>query len=198
MIDSLYTDIGLFIFFLWAFACLARQVLNSRHALLLASGVAMFCLLALRQTPISMFTLASLGPFGTVFPALLLRHLWRQLGRHVRDFSTAEILVLTILFSLFIFASIAWLPGDPYALGYAPFWGSTVALALLLYCLATGRVFLAAAVLVGQLAWTFDVGSTNIFDHVSHGLMLPTLLLMSVQRIIRFIARASSGTITRE
>ena len=179
-----YEFVGLFVFFWWAVASLAALLVRPRSAQSLGFLGAAILTLILGQTTFAMFTVASMAPFGAIFPALLYRNLRRRRGSDVRDFSTKEMAILFIFYTVFIFASAGRLDLDPYSLGYAPISGGLIALGVMAYFLVTRRYLLAGAALIGQLAWTFDVGSTNIFDHLGHGLLMPILFVMLVRRIL--------------
>lgn len=182
-----YEFIGLFIFFWWAFASLISLTplwTKPRRAQTLGFVGALVVVLGFGHSTFALFTVASLAPFGAVFPALLVRNLRRWRGADVRDFSTMEIAALFILYTALIFASAGRIDMDPYTLGYAPLSGGLIALAVMMYFLVTRRYFLATAALLGQFFWAFDVGSTNVFDHLGHGLLMPILFVMLVRRIL--------------
>ena len=182
-----YECVGLLVFFWWAIARIAGLLVRPRRAQALGFLGAALIALGFSQTTFTMFALASLAPFGAVFPALLYRNLRRWRGADVRDFSTTEIAALFAFYTALILSSAGYFNFDPYGYGYGPLSGGLIALGAITYFLMTRRSFLASAALIGQLAWTFDIGSSNILDHLGHGLLVPALLVILVHRLLKLV-----------
>ncbi|MDX1779929.1 MAG: hypothetical protein R3256_01295 [Thalassovita sp.] len=120
--------------------------------------------------------------------------MWAGSGRPVRPFATAELIAVIVLILPLYASALGMLEVDLYRLGYAPLCGGAIALVLGVYAMSRRHYFVAVGVLAGQLAWSFDVTSTNIVDHIGHVVILGAAAVVLLLRLTGLALRAMRGS----
>jgi hypothetical protein len=176
---------GLAIVALWATFRLLRLIAIRENALPVAFALVLIVIVAWLSNPVFAATVSVLTPFGVLLPALCLRSITRSLGVRVTPFHWAELLAFLILYGLFLAASAGLLDFDPYRYGYTLYGAVGIALVLCLLGFLTDSLFLPLVALVSLLLWTFSLGSSNVFDNVTHVFLLPAALIALPVAILR-------------
>lgn len=181
---QIYEYMGLFIVSFWvAFRVLYPFV--SRELALYISGV-IIVILYIFSFEIITILIAIFAPFGILLPTLALQDIARKCK--VYDFGTYpvhELVLVLIIYVAFLSASIGVFHFDPYRFGYSPAIGSSIALTACGYALWRGYYVIAVALILGQIAWTFDLGSSNYFDHMTHVIIVPIIFIVLVKKVIQ-------------
>ena len=175
----LYDYIGLCLALLWAVFRILELFLAPRAALIWAGiglAAALLCDVWL-QAEVAVLLIAVFAPFGTILPALALQNIARRQGLRMPTFGAGQQALILVLYVAFLCAALGVFSFDPYRFGYDPVLGSAMALAGCAYAVWSRFYFVACAFLLGQLAWTFDVGSSNYFDHITHVILVPVILI---------------------
>jgi len=162
-----------------------RLFLPLRMALGCALALGVLPYLLVPHVPAFAMIIAVFAPFGVLLPVLAVQSLMRTTGVAVPRFATRELLLGLVCYVAFLSASLGVFDWDPYRLGYTPHWGGGIAVLIAAYGALRGHVGLSLAALLGQVLWMLDIGSSNYFDHISHALMVPILVVVLVQRGVR-------------
>jgi len=167
----------------WLVFALAGWVVGPSASVWIGGAVGAAAVLAFRDTLPLRGMVALLAPFGVMLPALALRHMAAKLGLPVVPFSTLELLGFVLVYVVFLASAMGVVPVDIYRFGYAPLPVAAMVLAVCLYGLLTGNWFLPLVVVLGQLLWVSGWGSSNWFDHVTHVLLVPVVVVVLVTRL---------------
>jgi hypothetical protein len=164
----------------WCLSRLLGLAIAPARATVLGYGLAAgIVLISYSSFLTGMFT-ALLAPYGVLLPALALQNTARRMGIHTKPYSSAEMVAAFGLYLLFLMASAGVFEWDPYSYGYGGQGAVMVAILLAGYALWRGHIVLLAVIVVAQALWLLDIGSSNLFDHLSHVLLvfiLPITLL---------------------
>ncbi len=164
----------------WCISRILGLVVSPARATALGYGLAaVIVLLSYSSFLTGMFT-ALLAPYGVLLPALALQNSARHLGFHTKPYSIAEMLAAFGLYLFFLMASAGVFEWDPYRYGYGGQGAAIVAVLLSGYALWRGHIVLLGVVILAQALWLLDIASSNLFDHLSHVLlvfMLPITIL---------------------
>jgi len=173
--NAFYDQLAYGLILFWALFRLFDLVSKTRIALGL--GLAATVLVLSVGGLFNHMMIAAFAPFGLLLPALALRNILCMSGVPAEPFRRLDVLVLLAGYVLFLCAALGVFSFEPYRLGYHPLPGGAVALAALAYLLWRGQFVLAGAVLLGQFAWVFGIGSPNLFDHLGHALLVPVMAI---------------------
>ena len=168
---ELYTLMGLSIIFTWIVFSALRFALKPLASITVSLLLVAIYMILLRQTEAMSLPIAVIAPLGAVLPAMAIHNIMQHCNVPLKRFSNSELLFFTVGLLAFLIASIGTIQFDPYRFGYYPLTGTFIAFLASLYLMMRGHWVILIGVLIGQLAWTFDISSTNIFDHISHGLI---------------------------
>lgn len=168
----------------WIVYALTGLFASAKIALIAGGLIGALGVILFRDTlPIRGFV-AVLGPIGIVLPLLALRHAAAGAGVAVTPFGTVELLVFVLLYMAFLATAMGVIPADIYRIGYAPVPVAIMVLALCAYGLVTGNVFVPLVAVLGQALWVMGWGSSNWFDHITHALLVPVILVVLILRLI--------------
>jgi len=145
--------------------------------------------------------IAIFAPFGLLLPMAAVQGFFRDFGYPVNRFATVDLVIVLILYLIFVSASVGVVTWDPYRYGYDPVWGGFVALILCLYGMLREHLGIVIIALAGQFLWMLGIGSSNFFDHVSHVLIIPVILVCLFQRALSRVAKrgkTESSTLSRQ
>lgn len=191
---TLYETIGLYAVALWLLFRLLR--IGVSDILALCGAAIIVALVSLVALDVPLMLMAMFAPFGAVLPALAIQNFTTQFGGYrSTDYHLAEVLGALAVYVLYLCAALGVFAFDPYRFGYQPVMGSVIILVLLAYSLWRGHVFLALALIVGQAAWAFDIGSTNAFDHMTHVILVPVLCVVALQKLFGLWRRSGATQI---
>lgn len=177
-----YEYIGLIIVTVWV----AFRVISLIRPGFLAlwSSLALVCAAFIIASESLFLIVAVLAPFGAMLPALALQNIVGRLqDRAHRVFPTSELAIVLIVYVAFLSASMGVFEFDPYRYGYFPLFGSAAAFVICGYALWRGYHYVAIASVVGQIAWIFDVGSSNYFDHITHVMVIFVIATVLAKRL---------------
>ncbi len=174
---------GLLIISVWVFHASFMFFMPNIKALVFA--IIISCLIPIISYDIGYVFIAVLAPFGVILPAMALQNMARGFGLNVKEFRTIELVIFVILYLVFLCASLGVFTFDPYRFGYIPLNSHIIAIIGVLYALCRQYYPLAVAILLGQVLWFFDIGSSNFFDHISHALLVPIILVCLFKRALK-------------
>jgi hypothetical protein len=187
---QLYEYAGLFIVLFWVMYRTLFPFVSNKTALGVSAVVV--CLLPLAASPLIFILVAMFAPFGAVLPALALQNIAiKSRLLPTTTFPPFEVVITLSIYVLFLCAALAVFEFDPYRYGYYPAFGSIMAFCLCGYALLRRYWFIASAVILGQAAWMLDIGSTNYFDHVTHVLLVPVIVVVLIKSLPLFRRKAS-------
>jgi len=172
---------GLFIIIVWALYRGLSPFVSNALSMIIAVGVCILIPIIINEA--AYILIAAFAPFGMVLPAIALQNMARKNGFQTKEFQTSELTVFLCIYFLFLCASLGVFTFDPYPIGYMPLYGNIITVILCLYTLWRGYYVLAAAIVLGQLSWALDYGSSNIFDHLTHALLVPVIVVTLLLRI---------------
>ncbi|WP_299732166.1 hypothetical protein [uncultured Tateyamaria sp.] len=132
---------------------------------------------------------AILAPFGFLLPALALRDVLGRTWIEIAPFHTLDVILVLIVSTLFIAASIGVFTVDPYRMGYGPLAPAVVTLVGILWTLWRRHFFILATLLAAQITWTFGYLSTNFFDLILHAILVPVCVIWLIKRKLVEISR---------
>ena len=181
---GLLTSAALAVLLGWTGFALAGLLTDPPMAVLAGLVVGVVCVVMLRDTVALRGLVAVLAPFGVMLPALALRHMGMALGAPFAPFATAELVVFLLAYVGFLMAAFGVLPVDLYRFGYAPVPVGVMVLVLCAYGAVSGNLFLPLVAVLAQAAWVMGWGSSNWFDHVTHVLLVPVVIVVLVGRLI--------------
>lgn len=167
----------------WVVYALTGLFASAPVALIAGVAVGLLSVLVLRDTVAIRGFVAVLGPIGIILPVLALRHAAAGMGMPIAPFGTIELLVFVILYMAFIATSMGVIPVDLYRLGYGPIPVAMMVLALCAYGALTGNLFIPVVAVAGQALWVMGWGSSNWFDHVTHALLVPIIVVVLILRL---------------
>lgn len=177
----------------WCLFRLLQLVLPKVPALVVAVTVGLVPFILLPELLFHSMTIAIFAPFGLILPMVAVQGFFRDFGYTVKRFATVDLGVVLILYLFFVSASVGVVAWDPYRYGYDPVWGGAVAFLLCLYGVLRGHPGVSLVALLGQFLWINDIASSNFFDHVSHVLLIPVIVVCLIRRGLS--QRAQSGRI---
>lgn len=136
--------------------------------------------------------IATFEPFGTLLPGVCLAasakraKLWRYppISR-VEKLCAAVLIMCVAVGTLDVFGPVS------YAWFYAGWAPAALACALAFWAAWRGQMHVLICVVLAQVFWLMDVGSSNFFDHLSHALLVPALVISAMTFRV---SRRSGGT----
>lgn len=174
----------------WMFHLIPVTRSRDRHAVLSYCFGIVFCAGSiLLDMSFGGLWVAVLAPFGVMLPALCLRWSARKLGYAIRPVPRMDKLVVVALMLVVVLGTMAAIPVHPYSWFYDGIGAGALAMALGLWALWRRQTIVLGAVVLGQILWLLDVGSSNFYDHMAHFGLIPALLLSALSR-----ARSTSPT----
>jgi len=166
----------------WLISRVLRLVMQARQATLTGFGLAALVVVLSYTGFMTGMFIGLLAPFGVMVPALALQNSARVFGLNTRGYSVMEMLGFWVFYLAFLTASAGVLDWDPYRFGYAAPGAAIAALALSAYAVWRGHVVVLAAVVLAQLLWLADIGSSNFYDQISHVLLVFILPVCALRR----------------
>jgi hypothetical protein len=125
--------------------------------------------------------IATFEPFGVMLPALCAASLAVRSGRIAPPpVSRAEKLIWAGLMLLVLLGAGGALPLHPYAWFYAGWGPVLLASGVAAWAYWRKQVVVLGVVALGQLMWLADIGSSNLYDHLTHTLLVPALALSAL------------------
>lgn len=125
--------------------------------------------------------IATFEPFGVMLPALCAASLAARSGWiETPPVSRAEKLIWAGLMLVVLLGAGGALPLHPYAWFYAGWGPVLLASGVAAWACWRGLVVVLGAVALGQLMWLADVGSSNLYDHLAHTLLVPALAVSAL------------------
>lgn len=121
--------------------------------------------------------MAVLAPFGVMLPALCVRDSLRKVGWVAPDVPPMDLLVFAGLMGFVVLGAFGLVPVFAYGWFYGGVGPAVLAVALAAWALWRGQIVVLIAVLLAQLQWLADHGSSNFYDHVAHFALIPALVL---------------------
>lgn len=170
------------ILFGWLLSRSLRLILPMRRATLAGFGLAVPVVLLSYSSFVTGMFIGLLAPFGVLVPALALQNSARAIGLDTRRYSVSEMLGLWVFYLMFLMASAGVFNWEPYRYGYDAPGVAVVALALAVYAAWRGHVVVLASVILAQVLWLADIGSSNFFDQISHVLLVFILPVSALRR----------------
>ncbi len=186
---QVYEILGLGTVTCWCLFQMLAMFCETRRAVLISVICSALYLIVLYKTEFVTLPIAIFAPFGAMLPALAAQNMLRRTGADLVKFSTVEIVFLLSVYVLYLAASLGVFEFDPYRLGYSPVAGGIVAVAGILYFYLRKHWLPLYAIILGQLAWSFDIGSSNFFDHISHAVLVPSMGVILVTRCVSLLLR---------
>ena len=168
----------------WVAYALAGFVASVPAALIAGGLIGAASVIFLRDTIAIRGFIAVLGPVGIVLPMLALRHVAAGAGMPVAPFGTVELVIFALLYAGLVATSMGVIPVDIYRLGYAPVPVAVMVLTLCAYGALSGSFFIPLVAVLGQGLWVMGWGSSNWFDHVTHALLGPVVVVVLLSRLI--------------
>lgn len=190
---QVYEFTGLFIVLFWVIF----RVLNPfvSREITLGVTVVLICVLSVFTSQFVFLWVAILAPFGAVLPAVALQNIIAKCKVYTPPvYPIHEMVLVLILYTAFLSASLGVFTFDPYRYGYSPIFGGITAFVTCGYALWRGYYFVAGAIVLGQIAWVFDVGSSNYFDHITHALLVPVISVTLVKRGLSLTIKPRKAT----
>lgn len=125
--------------------------------------------------------IATFEPFGVMLPALCAASLAARTGRIASPpVSRAEKLIWSGLMLVVLLGAGGAIPLHPYAWFYAGWGPVLMALGVAVWAFWRRQIVVLAAVALGQVLWLSDIGSSNLYDHLAHALLVPVLVVSAV------------------
>ena len=122
--------------------------------------------------------MATFEPFGTLLPGICLAASSKRAGLwHYPPISRWEKLFAAALIVLVLLGTLDLLGVVPYVWFYAGWPPAALAGVLAMWAVWRGQMHVVICVLLAQTFWLLDIGSSNFFDHVSHVLLVPALVV---------------------
>ena len=122
---------------------------------------------------------ATLAPFGVILPALCLHSSFAPAGREAVP--RGDLLVLSAMMLVVAFGAAGVLPLAPYGWFYAGVGPALLAFGLGVWALWRRQIEVLGAVALAQVLWLLDVGSSNLYAHLSHLVLIPALALRALR-----------------
>lgn len=119
-----------------------------------------------------------MAPVGAMVPLLCLASSARVMGWwSPPTLPRVDALVLALLVLVVLVGAAGIGPLNAYAWFYAGIGPAALAAGLALWALWRGQVVILAGLVLGQVLWLTDIGSSNLYDQFSHFFLLPALVL---------------------
>ena len=130
--------------------------------------------------------IAVLAPFGTMLPVLCLSGSARRAGWiDPPALRWWELLVAAGLMLLVVLGAGGVIPIHPYGWFYGGAGPAALAVLLGIYALWRGYHAILIAVVLAQVMWLTDSGSSNLYDHLAHLLLIPAAIVSAMMRRVR-------------
>ena len=166
----------------WAFNWL--PYVRPLYAVIAAS--ILMTVVALPDWSFSGIWIATFEPFGVMLPALCGMRLVQASGwQGPPPVPRLDKLVWALLILVVLLGAGGALSMHPYAWFYTGLGPAILALAVGAWSLWRRQTVVIGAVVVAQVLWLADVGSSNIYDHLAHVLLVPGLILSGLWPVRR-------------
>ena len=160
----------------WVGFRITRIFQGPEIALAVGAVIGVFSTLFFRETlPVANFT-ALFSPIAVTLPLAAVRNVGFHFGKQSKPFSKWELGGFLATYCILVASTGGFIEYDIYRHGYAASGMTAVSLALVLYAILRGHLFFGFSVLLAQILWQLDFGSSNFFDHLGHFLWIPILL----------------------
>ena len=127
--------------------------------------------------------MALMVPFGAMLPVLCLASIGRAMGRWtLRHVHRLDALLVLIGMLIVLGGAAGLLPFSPYAWFYAGLGPFILAVALSLWATWRGYAAILFGVVLGQVFWLADIGSSNFYAHISHFFLLFPVIFALISR----------------
>lgn len=131
------------------------------------------------------FWVSVVAPVGAMLPVLCLAWSLKRMGWvQVRDVPALDLLVLAGLGAVVLMGAGGLGPINPYAWFYAGLGPALLPVGLGLWALWRGQTPVLIALVIGQGLWLADIGSSNLYDQLSHFFLPPALALLACSRAV--------------
>jgi hypothetical protein len=130
--------------------------------------------------------IATFEPFGVMLPALCLISSLRR--RNLIRFATItawEKLGWAAVTALVIAGTGGEFDYNLYSLFYTGWEPFAAASLIALWAWWRRQDHVLAAVFIGQVFWLMDIGSSNLYDHLTHALLVPGLTVSALLQLFR-------------
>ncbi|SEO69229.1 hypothetical protein SAMN04490248_109108 [Salinihabitans flavidus] len=165
------------------FAWLLARIpgLRGRALLACAMGLVLVAGTALADLQPGGIWIATFEPFGVMLPALCASALAAGAGWIAPPaVSRAEKLIWAALMLVVLLGAGGALPLHPYTWFYAGWESVLLVLCVAVWAFWRRQTLVLGAVALGQLMWLADVGSSNLYDHLAHTLLVPALAVSAL------------------
>ena len=179
---EVYTSTTLAILIGWTISKIVGVVAPRKLALVVGIIVGLAVATIARGAPPILYFTAILSPIAITVPLLAVRNFLQTSGISCPRFSKVELAGILVLYIVFLAASMGVISFDFYRLGYNPVWAGVFALFLIGYGAFRRNPFFPIIAIFGQVLWTFDIGSSNYFDHIGHVLLVPIIVVALLSR----------------
>ena len=186
---ALYETLGAGVVLSWVLFQGLIWVLRPKRALIVALTLGILPFAVIPQVSVPAMIQAVFAPFGVLLPVLAARSLAASLGHRVTRFASLDLIVVLGLYVTYLCAALGVFAWDPYPLGYSSAGAGAVAVAIALYGAWRGHVSVAVGAVLGQGLWLLGAGSSNYFDHVSHALLVPVIVVVLLRRLGRLLRK---------
>lgn len=165
----------------WVFHLIPANKAKDRHAALTYAFGFVFCGGSiLMDMAFGRLWIAVLAPFGVMVPALCLQWSARKIGFALPRAPRLDLLALVALMLVVTLGAGGVLPIQPYAWFYSGLGAGVLALGIAAWALWRNQAFVLGAVVLGQVLWLLDVGSSNFYDHMTHFVLIPALAVVGL------------------
>lgn len=181
---QIYEYTGLYIILFWVFFRGLYPFVSLKGAVFTSASI--LGVLSIFGSSFMFLMIAIFAPLGALLPALALQNIARKFNLYKPvAYPVYELILVLIIYVAFLSASIGVFSFDPYRYGYNPTLGSIIAFVTCCYALWRGYIFIAGALILGQIAWALGVSSSNYFDHITHVMLVPVILTTLIKKTVK-------------
>ncbi len=152
-------------------------------------GLLLFGVGSLLGLQVAGIYVATFEPFGVVLPAVCLASTLRRVGvLNYPQITPWEKLGIAALLTFVVLGTLGLIAPNPYALFYTGLAPALLALSVGAWAALRAQPHILVAVLLAQVLWLLDIGSSNLYDHLTHVLLIPALVVSAGLQGIRGLA----------
>lgn len=137
---------------------------------------------------------ATFEPFGVMLPAVCVASSLRRYGYFVYpSISPWEKIAWACAMVIVVLGSIGIIEANIYAWFYSGWEPVVGAIVVATWAYFRGQTHILFAVFLAQCFWLLDIGSSNLYDHITHFLLIPALVISAVLQGFRGFRAHLSG-----
>lgn len=161
---------------------LLSRTMTPRNAAVLAVVIGFAISLVPRHSDFNLLMVSLLSPLPVLIPVYALGLLAGPFGFRPGWWPRADLAVALVALLTLILSAIGHIGFDIYRYGYEAWPVAIIAAGMAALALWRNHMLLLVGIVLGQILWMLEIGSTNFFDHVSHILLIPLLGLYILKR----------------